>query len=145
MHRMTPAMSSGSQAQQPGGGQGAFPPPPLFEVGGKSNLLPPPPHFGMPKNQYVTHHKIVSLYCNLSLKTEKFLAPPAQIAHKMLEFGRVRPLRKAKFLFMAYMYHNVLLLQQYLYINKAFIIKFVPKTSPKFRSRLRRSSITFNT
>ena len=38
----------------------------------RSNQGGIPPHFGMPKNQYVTHHKIlvVYLYCNL-LELEK--------------------------------------------------------------------------
>ena len=62
-------------------GTGAFPLSPThFEVERQQYPFASP-HFGMPKNRCATHHKIVSLYCNLSLKTENFLAPPAQIKH----------------------------------------------------------------
>ena len=97
------------------GNRGYLPPPP-FEVGDKSILLTPPTSWHAKKNQYVTHHELTSLYYNLSLKTKNFLAPPAQITHRIFEFGRARPLRMAKkcFVVMTCMYHYVLLLWQYL-------------------------------
>ena len=98
-------------ANATGGGRGSIALPHLLR--GARAAFCPPTLWHAKKHQYVTHDKIVSLYCNLNSKTENFLTPPAQIIHKMLEFAR--PLRKAKFpVVMACRYHYMLLLQRYL-------------------------------